>query len=299
MRQGQRSFIIVALLPASLFYFIFFIYPTLKSFYVSLFSWSGFTPVMNFIGLRNFLELLHDETYWHVTFTTLGYVFIGGFFVFGIAFLFTYLIGKLNVKMRNIIQVIIFFPITIAPVALGIMWGFIYHRRWGLINEILRILRLDFLVRTWMSPELIFWALLAVIIWMEVGFYTVILRAAVERIPSYFYDAARIEGATNFQIFAKITIPLLRDIVRICIVLWAVWTLRIFDLIYVFAGGAVATPPLNIRSIAVQMYLLSFGQRVAVFRMGYSTAIGVSLLFLVILFALLGQMLFRGERLEY
>jgi len=300
MRKGQKSLIIASLIPSVSFYLLFFVYPTLRAFYVSLFSWSGFTPEMTFVGLRNFAELFKDRDYWRVVSNTFGYVFIGGFLVFIIAFLFTYLIGSLKRKrLKHVIQAIIFFPVTVAPVALGIMWGFIYHRRWGLVNGILHLARLDFLIQTWMSPDLIFWSMLAVIVWTEVGFYTVIFGAAAERIPPYLYDAARVEGATNFQAFTKITLPLLKGIIRICVVLWAVWTLRIFDLIYVFAGGAAATPPLNVRSIAVQMYLLSFGERVAVFRMGYSTAIGVTLLFWVVLFALTGQVLLKGERIEY
>jgi len=299
MHKNQKTFIILCLIPASLLYLVFFIYPSLKAFYVSLFSWYGFSAEMTFVGLGNFVELFHSSEYWRVLLNTLGYLFIGGFFVFSIAFLFTYLLNRLNVRARSVIQVIIFFPMTVAPIAVGITWGFIYNRRWGLLNEVLRVVKLGFLCQTWMNPELIFWSVLVVIIWIHVGFFVTIFVAAVSKVPTSFYDAAKIEGATDFQIFTRITFPLIRDAIRVSMILWIIMILKIFDVIYVFTGGGVTTPPIGHRSLAAQMYLLSFGERAAVFRMGYSTALGVTILLLVVVFVAMSQIMFKGERVEY
>ena len=110
------------------------------------------------------------------------------------------------------------------------------------------------------------------------------------------FDAAKAEGANQLQIFTKITIPLLWDVLTVAVVLWGIGAIKQFEFVYAFAG---ISPPRQIWTTAVYMYILAFGKRDAVFRMGYGTAVSVTLLILVIIFVVIARRLMYRETIEY
>ena len=296
MRKGRRGVILPFLLPASIVYLVFFIYPTIRALIVSLYDWSGFTPNGRFIGLANYAELLHDEVYWGALKNTLAILVVGGLLVFGLAFLFTGILSS-GIRGKKFFRAVIFFPNVVASVALATLWAFIYNQNFGLINGFFKLIGVKALSQTtWTAPNLILWSVLAAIVWINVGFYLVLLLAGVDKISPELFEAAQLEGASGVQIFVGITIPLLWDVLSIAVVLWGIGALKLFEFVYAFAG---IRPPREIWTTAVYMYIMAFGKRDAVFRMGYATAVAVTLLFVVVIFVVISRRLMYREAVEY
>ena len=296
MRKERKHSILPFLLPAALLYLAFFIYPTVRALYVSLYDWSGFTPTWTFVGLDNFRELLNDQTYRNALTFTLILMVVGGILVFGIAFLFTSLLSS-GMRGKKFFRAVLFFPNVVATVALATLWAFIYNYNFGLLNGFFKMVGLTQLGRTtWTGPNTIVWGVLVALVWMYVGFYVVLLLAGVDKISPELFDAAKVEGANQAQMFLRITVPLLWDVLTVAVILWGIGAIKQFEFMYAFAG---IRPPRDIWTVAVYMYILAFGKRDAVFRMGYGTAVAVTLLILVIIFAVIARRLMRREAIEY
>lgn len=294
MRTRKR--IILLLVPALILYLGLFIYPTVRAFWVALHNWTGFTAKMEWVGLANFAELWKDDLYWRSLLTTLKIISLGGGAIFVLAFLFTFFLTS-GIRGKKVYRAVIFYPNVVAPIALATFWGFIYNPRFGLLNGLLRSLGLESWTQTWTGPDLVFWSVLAALVWTYVGFYMVMLMSGVDKIPPDFYDAARIAGASRPQIFFRIVIPMIWDVLVIAIVLWIIISIKMFDFMFAFSGGLAA--PMEIWTNALYMFMLTFGQRVAIYRMGYGTAVAVTMLVMVIVFSGIVRLLMRREKIEF
>lgn len=296
MIKRKRSRVYLLLIPACVLYACLFLYPVIQAFFVSFHDWSGFTVQMRYIGLDNYRELIEDQLYHETMIITLKVVFLGGAGIFFLALFFTFILTS-GIKAKKVFRSIIFLPNVIAPIALSTFWGFVYNPRFGLINGMLRSVGLGHWEQIWMGPDLVFWSVLIALIWTYVGFYMVILLSGVEKIPADLYEVARIEGSNRLQIFFKVTIPLIWDIVVVCVVLWIINSIKLFEFLFAFSGGTRV--PRGIWTNAVYMFMLTFGKRTAIFRLGYGTTVAVSLLLLIIVLTGLARLLMRKEKIEY
>ena len=297
--RQYRPMIVLFLLPAFLLCLVLFVYPAISAFYVSMNEWSGFTPRMDFIGLGNFEELLGNAFFWtSVLPTTAKVIFIGGILVFSISFVLTGVLHA-GLKGKSVFRGVLFFPSLLSQVAIVVLWGFIYNKNWGLLNGFLRLIGLGAVQPTWTSPQNIFGAALFVQVWASVGFYCVILLAALDRIPSSFTDAAKVEGASEVRTFFRIKIPLIWDVLVTSIVLWGIGAVKAFGIFYAFVGPSAGTP-LPLRNIAVYMYITAFGDKGGgSFRMGYATTMGIFMFLLIAVLYLLISAIGRREKVEY
>jgi ABC-type sugar transport system permease subunit len=293
--ERNRKLVIPFLAPALLFYLVFFVYPALRGFYYSALDWNGFTESPVFVGLANFFEIFGDVWFWRSLLKTFAILFVGGIFIFALSFIFIMLIGS-GVRAKNVFRAVIFLPNIIPPVAITILWGFIYNQRFGIINGLLRAVGLRSLARPWMAPEYIFWSMLVMIIWTYVGFYVVILLSGVAKIPLELYEVATLEGVTSRQMFFTITVPLIWDILAVAAIYWGIFSLKMFELIYSFSGFL---PNAGIWTTAVYIYILGFGKINPIYRLGYSTAIAVILLLLIMTFVIVSRYGMKRERIEY
>ncbi len=295
--RARKRLIITFLFPATFLYLVFFLYPAIRAFYYSFFDWSGFSYEAKFIGLDNYRELIRDDLFIESLKNTLTIVFVGGVIVFGLAFALTILLNS-GIKGRKLFRAIIFLPNVVAVIALTTMWSVaIYHPRFGILKNGLAYLGFESLSKTlWTSPENIFESMLAAIIWMNVGFYVVLLMAGIDKIPPELYEAARIDGANELQMFYRITVPLLWDVITVGIVLWSISALKIFE--FPFAFSALEPSP-NTYTIAVYLYVMGFGQRTPIYRLGYATAMGVALVLTVVVVVVVLRRVMRREVIQY
>ncbi len=294
--QVSNRFIALFLLPATLLYLVFFLVPAGQTFYFSFFDWSGIGEEMRFIGLKNYLQLMHDPMFIKSMQNTGIIFFLGGITIFGLAFLFTALLNS-GIRGRQFFRAVIYLPNVVATIALTTLWGYIYNPRFGLLNAFLKFLGFKKLARTpWTAPDTIFWAMLIALIWIHLGFYIVLLMAGTDKIPIELYEAAKLDGANQLQVFVKITIPLLWDVLTIAVVFWSIRALRIFE--FPFAFTALEPVP-ETYTAAVYLYIMGFGQRTPIYRMGYASAIGVCLLFAIVVIVVVLRRVMRKEVIQY
>lgn len=295
MRISKR-FILFFLFPASALYLAFFLVPTFQALIYSLYDWSGFGTNMRFVGFGNFVELVHDDLFWTSIRNTLGILVVGGIIIFAIAFIMTMMISS-GIRGKKFFRGVIFLPNIIAVIALTTLWGYMYTPNTGLLASFFKLVGLSDLAKfTWMGPDTIFMSMMIAIIWIEVGFYVVLLLAGVDKIPPDFFESAKLDGATQLQQFRHITVPLLWDVISIGLVLWSIHAVKIFEFPFSFTG---LEPNPSSYTVAVYLYILGFGQRQPIYRLGYATAVGVMLLLVVILIVLVIRLITRRETVQY
>jgi ABC-type sugar transport system permease subunit len=294
-QRYRRRLCLPFLTPAAVLYLTFFVYPGLRALYFSLFDWSGFTQDKKFIGLGNFRELLRDSLFWLTTERSVIVIFIGGALLFFFSFLFAMFISN-GIKFGKTFKNIIFFPVVVPPVAITTLWGFIYNSNWGLLNSILKTIGLGFLARAWTDINHIFGSMLVMIVWANIGFYLVILLSAIRKIPSEYFEVAKVEGAGMWSTLTRVTIPMIWDVVAVAVVYWGIAGLKMFELIFSFTGFL---PKQSIWTLPVYTYIIGFGKIDPVYRLGYSTALATLLFFFVMAFVLIGRKLMNRESVEY
>jgi len=292
----KKSVIALFLLPASLVYLGFILVPAIWAFYFSLFDWSGFSMDMEYIGLRNFIQLSKDPLFWLSIKNTFIILVPGGVIIFLLTLILTMLINS-GVRGKKLFRAMIFLPNVIATIALTTLWAFIYNPSFGLLHGFFEVIGLEQLSQiTWTSSERIFYAVLVAIIWINVGFQLVLLMAGIDKIPFELFEAALIEGASKLQIFISITIPMIWDVIVVALVLWSISALKSFEFIYAFGG---LNMPQSLYTIGIYLYVIGFGKRDPIYRLGYATAIGVMLLLFVVIIVGIIRRLTKRESLSY
>ena len=294
MHYQKNRLIIPFLLPAILLYGIFVVWPYAQAIYVSLTSWRGVSGSKPFVGLENYQRLWQDDRF-HEALTRNGQLLIVlPLVTIAIALTFAALFtqGSQQIRGAGFYRIVFFFPQIIPAVIVGILWSYIYTPNVGLLNGILRAIGLGDVSTSWLTdPTTVLWAIVAVAIWSSVGFYMVIFLASMQSIPTSFYEAAILDGATRWTSFKDITFPLIWETIRTSVIYLAIAALDFFILIVVISGGSTTTTARRAEVAALYLYNQAFDSS----RWGYASAIGVVLLVLT-LFLSLGIM--RATRRE-
>lgn len=224
-------------LPALLIYIVFLIIPILGALYFSVVEWNGIKgSPLEFVGFKNYLKVFGDKLFHTSTLNLLKMVFFSVLFHTPIALL---LAVSLNTKFKGyrFFKVIYFVPTIFPLTAIGLLWYFIFMPN-GSLNSLLETVGLDTLVQGWLiNPSTAMAAIIFVNIWAGIGYYMVIMLAGLTTIPEELYEAAEIDGATPVNKFFHITIPMLKPIISLCILLDIIGTVKVFDLIFVMTEG--------------------------------------------------------------
>jgi ABC-type sugar transport system permease subunit len=294
-RQGQKRMIIPFILPAFLIYTLLFIVPAIQALWVSLHDWSGFGKNMVYIGLKNYQEMMADPIFWGALGRTLLIAVVGGLLIFALALFFSAVFQR-KIRGKRFFRALIFFPIVVPGIGIGLIWQFIYNSDWGPLSNLLKVLGLQSLDRVWLGPDNIIGALTAAIIWTYVGYYMVIISAGVDKIPATYFEAARMDGASHWQQFFFITLPMIRDVVVVAMILWTIGALKIFDII---VATTFPAPQPSTYTLTVYIWAEAIGGYTPAFRLGYGTAMGVILLILVLIAYGIIRLASRHEAIEY
>ncbi len=294
-RSGRSRMVIPFILPALVLYTLFFVYPAVQAFWVSLHDWTGFGKQMVYIGLGNYQEMLKDSIFWASLGRTLIITVVGGVLIFGLAIFLSATMSR-GLKGKKFFRALIFFPQVIPGIGLGLIWQFLYNSSWGPISGILKVLHLEALDRTWLAPDLIIQSLTVAIVWSYVGYYVVLLMAGIDKIPPTFYEAAKLDGASEWGTFFKITLPMVWDVLVIALVLWVIGSLKIFDIII---ATTFPLPPIATYTLTIYTWVMAVGAYTPVYRLGYATALGVVLLLLVVIGVGVIRLITRREAIEY
>jgi ABC-type sugar transport system permease subunit len=301
-RRRGKGIIYLFLAPAVLLYSIFFIYPAFDSLRISMYDWAGLNIAnAKFIGLRNFAEAFDDRWVRVAVRNNFTIMLIGGVFMFALALLFAMALTQRRFKAKTFFRTVIFFPYLISGVGVGLFWIFVFNPQFGILNGLLRALGLEFMEKAWLGdPQTALACVIFVIIWWGIGFYMLFLVAGIETIPPELFDAARVDGANERQLFFRITLPLLREFLSVAVVIWMIDALREFAVVLMLTGGG---PGNRTTVLSTYMAKLAFniplGGGGAIFRFGYGASIAVILFVLVLVASLVYFRLRRKEAIEY
>jgi raffinose/stachyose/melibiose transport system permease protein len=256
-------------LPAMVLYLVFFAVPTFASFYFSLTRWSLFN--IQFIGFANFVEFFQDPQLVNGFIHTFEYGFVTSAVKVVLGLLFALLLTG-PVIGRGYLRAVIFFPVLVSTIGVGIMWKNLLDPFHGMVNAVLGFFHLG--QPGWFTdPKLALMTIAGVDIWKGVGIATLIFMAGIVAIPQDYYEAARLDGSGSWQIFRSITLPLVRPAMGTVIILSLIGGLRSFDIIWATTGGGPGFTSDVIASVIYKEYQAGF--------YGLSTA-GNVILFLVV-----------------
>ena len=295
MHHHKYRLVVPFLTPAIVLYSVFVLWPYVQSFYIALTDWRGVSARRNFVGLQNFVNLFKDGNFWNALGHNLELLIALPICTLGIALFFATLFtqGDRGVPGARFFRVVFFFSYVMGAPIIGVLWSFIYHPNIGLVNALLGLLHLEGLQRTWLGdPATALWAVMAVVVWQAVGFYMVLFIAGIQSIPSTYFEAAVLDGASRPTMFRRITLPLLWDHVQVALVYIGIAALDFFTIVAVMTEGGP-----NRASDVAAYYLYTTAFRYAQF--GYATAMGVTLLFLTLMLSVLTLRLTQRERIEY
>lgn len=298
MYYRKYRLIVPFLLPALLLYGVFVLWPYGQAIYLSLTSWRGVSPSKPFVGLDNYVELASDGRFLDALGRNAQLLIVLPTVTLSIALLFAALFtqGGKGIPGAGFYRVVFFFPQVISAVIVGMLWGYVYNPQIGLLNGILRTIGLGGLTRAWLGdPAAILWAITAVAVWAGVGFYMVIFIAGMQSIPTSFYEAAILDGASRWRSFKDITLPLMWETIRTAFIYIAIFALDFFVLIQVMTGGGSTGASRKAEVAASYMYNTAFDKN----RWGEASAIGVILLVLTLLLAVVVMRLTRRETYEF
>jgi len=264
------------LLPAVLVMLVFVYLPGVQNFYYSLFKWSAIDPNMDYVGLRNYAKVLKDSIILISLRNNVLYALISVVFQVGLALVLAALLESHLIRPHwgTLFRNALFLPSVLAITVVALTWQLIYRPDTGLINQALRAGGLDFLTRTWLGEEgTAIYSIIGVSQWQWVGYCMVLFIVAIQAIPEELYEAARIDGASAWQQFRAITVPLVRESTLVLTTVTVIGGFKVFDIVWVMTAGGP-----NHASETLGNYLYRVGFRND--EMGYAAAIA-TLLFLI------------------
>ncbi|UWF77466.1 MULTISPECIES: carbohydrate ABC transporter permease [Microbacterium] len=276
-------------LPALAVLGLFMLWPLLNGVLLSLTDWNGYSAARDLVGAANYLRLFEDPNFR----TALGNTFIYGFGstlvqqVIGLALA---LALDRAVRGRNLARAIIYLPVLVSPVVMGTMYYLFFAYNSGGLNDL--VIALGGQRTAWLSEVGTAIALIVAVNSLQfVGVSMVIYLAGLQSIPTMYFEAARIDGASSIQSFLRITVPMLQPAFATSIVLNLIGGLKLFDVIQVLTGGGPGYATNSVSTLIAKMY---FDNQSA----GYASAMGVVLFLMIAVFTLVLNTVLNRRRLE-
>jgi multiple sugar transport system permease protein len=283
-RDSELPAALLFIAPAAFGFVVFYVWPTIRGFYFSLTQYNLLNDPV-FIGLDNFKAIAKDALFWNAMKVTIEYVIINiglqTFMALGLAVLMH------RLTKSSLLRGALLSPYLIANVIAGLLWFWLLDYQLGLVNQILGAIHIGpipfFGDETWAIPTIAF-----VNVWRHMGYTALLIFAGLQTIPNYVYEAASLDGASEWKTFWKITLPLLRPVMVLVLVITVIGSFQVFDTVAVTTAGG----PIN-ASRVLQFYIFSkaFGQG----QFGYASALSVVLFVVLAAVAVFQMKILRGD----
>jgi multiple sugar transport system permease protein len=284
-RPGDGRVAVLFLLPALAGFALFYAYPAIRGAYYSLTNYSLLAPPQ-FTGLANYRELLHDPLFWNSLQVTGWYVVMNISTQTAAALVLAAIMARLTRSV--VIRTALLVPWLVPNVTVGIMWLWLLDADLGFVNHLTTALGGS--PQGWLTtPDLAMPSIALINTWQYTGYTALLLYAGMLQIPRQIYDAARIDGAGELRMFLRVTLPLLRPVLALVMVVSVIGSFQIFDTISIDPqhGG-----PINAtRAVYYYIYQLTF----QFFRMGYASAVAMTLVLILGLLTFVQLRLLRAS----
>ena len=275
---GERLEIAVLTGPALVVFLAFVIFPVIMAAYYGFFSWEGYGPPTDFVGLKNYATILQDPLF-HDALRHNAFIVVFSLVLQGPAAVLIALLLNRRMRGQSVIRVLIFVPYVISEVVVGTGWSLILQST-GALNDLLARIGLESWARDWISdPDIAIWTLMGIITWKYIGFAVILFLAGLQGIPEELHEAASIDGASYWQVQRRITLPLLGPTLRIWAFLSIIGALQLFDLVYIIWGQYIAS---TAGTSTMATYMVSFGRNAGSYGFGNAVAVVLFLISLVV-----------------
>lgn len=279
-------------LPGTALYLLLFVYPSVTGLYYSLTDWDGLSPAYRFVGLDNYTVLAEHIVFRKSLVNNLKFMLAVVLLQFLVSLLLSLQLSRssrVNVALRSLY----FVPTVISSVAVGFIWTFIYDPTLGLLNSFLDHVGLADLSQNWLGdPNLAIFSLAFVQAWAHIGQMVILFVAGLQSIPAELLEAARLDGATRWTLFRRVTWPLLAPAATIVAAYTTIQSFKAFDLIFTMTGGG---PNYATEILSTFIYSAAFTN----YTYGLASAASMFFLALICLITFLQFRLLRAERAAY
>ena len=279
-KPGEETlFILTVLVPTLLAFLVIRIIPIGETLVFSFFNWNLIDGVGAFVGLKNYLTLFKDEIFYNAFLNTISFTVFTTLFSVVLGLGFAYLINQ-KIRFKSVYETIIFIPVVLTFVPVCLIWMWLFEWDNGFINLMLRGIGLPRVA--WLStPRMSLVSVIIVSIWKVIGYNMIIFSVGLKNIPSMYYEASMIDGASRWATFRNITLPLLRPITLFVMVMSVINNLKVFTQVYVMTHGAQGGGA-QVEVLVSDIYARSF----LYFKMGLGAAESIVLLLVVLLLTL-------------
>ncbi|MGJ7046204.1 carbohydrate ABC transporter permease [Thermoanaerobacterium thermosulfurigenes] len=267
---SDKKAIFIFVFPAFITFVIIVLLPILISFYFSLLKWDGFNKGI-FIGINNYKNLFINNTDGFVLAVKNSIILalLSVFIQLPISLLLALVLSR-GIKGEKFYRTVYFIPVILSTVVIGQLWMKIYNPNYGLLNFILTKIGLKSLTYQWLgSTKTALIAVFVPILWQYIGYHMLLMYASAKSISTDIYEAAKIDGASETQIALKVTIPLMKPILKVCVTFAVIGSFRTFDLIYVLTNGgplhASEVPSTLMYNMIFFRYQYGYGSSMAIF----------------------------------
>ncbi|HEV7268634.1 MAG TPA: sugar ABC transporter permease [Falsiroseomonas sp.] len=278
--RGYAALGILLIAPTVLIFCAVIVYPLVSAVYLSLFS--IFTPTLagNFVGLRNYAELMDSPEFWRSLLNNLTWTVLtlSLQIIFGVA---AALMLNQAMVFRSLARSLILFPYFVSTVVAVLVWRWLFNDLYGVLNHAMMWTGILDMPLDWLGamPN----AMISVVLvgaWKYFPFVVIAVLARLQTIPEQLYEAATIDGAGAWGRFWDVTLPQLREVLVVVVLLRAIWDFKEFDLIYLLTGGG---PIIGTQTLPLMVYKEAFGMN----EMGRASAVAVAMMLVMLVFMLL------------
>ena len=275
IQQRDQRFGFLLTLPGLATLFIIIIFPLVFTIITSFYDYTLLNPNHDdFVGLENYQEVLEEEYIGHSVIVTIQFVLATVFIEFIIGFALALALDKVQ-RFKSVYYLILLAPLMINPVVVGLIWRMILHTELGIMNYLLKLLSINRV--NWLGDsDIAFWTIVFVDIWHQVSFMTILLLAGLAALPPEPYEAARMDGASALRCFIYITLPLMRPVIIVALLLRLIFAVKTFDIIYIMTKGG---PGIATDLVSYFIYRSAFFS----LDIGRASALSVGLLVIVLL----------------
>jgi raffinose/stachyose/melibiose transport system permease protein len=280
-------------LPGLFLYAVFFVYPTVSALFYSFTDWDGLSSSFQFVGIDNYERAFTGDTIFRKTIgNNLKFMLVVVVFQTLVALAFALIVLKNN-KTTVFLRALYFFPTILSSVSVAFIWSFIYDPSLGILNQTLELVGLDFLAQNWLgNSNIAIYSLAVTQIWFHAWQMLIIFVAGLQAIPDELYEVAKIEGATKWQTFRKVTWPLLAPSATIVVAYTTIQSFKAFDLVFAMTGGG---PNNSTEIVATYIFDIAFRS----YQFGYASAISVIFMIIIAIITFLQFKALRSDRISY
>ncbi len=279
--------------PALLLLVVFVYYPIVDNIRLSFFSWNAFSPAPEFVGLQNYKDMVADAVFWTALKNNVFYAAVSLLFQVGLALVLAAVLEEfVRSRLRAILRSVYFIPSVISITVAGLLFAFIYNPRFGLLNELLGTVGLESWKHSWLGEQsTAIWSIIAMSQWQSFGYTTVLFCVAIQRIPTEFYEAARVDGAGPVRSFFTVTVPMVREMTTLLIILTVSGAFLLFNEVMVMTAGGPAD---SSQVLGTWMYRNAF----LADNMGYAAALATLIFVLTLAFAIVQFAIGRRKQVD-